>query len=123
MQIGLCNLNFFFSDYEILELQIFVLPEAFVKLGLICLVCGLIGCCVSSCFFNLTGDDLMVYLNQVNIYKILIPRHNMDFAHILHIFFLRINPQEVVCASVERKEVKMEEGMRERKERRELVRK
>ena len=113
----------FFSDYEILKLQLFVFPEACVKSSLICLVCGLTGGCIVSSFFNLTRDDLIVYLNQVNIYKILIPRHNMDFAHILHIFFLRINPREIVCASVERKEVKIEERIRERKERRELVRK
>ena len=59
----------------------------------------------------------MVYLKQANVYKILIPRHNMDFAHILHIFFLRINPQEIVCASVEREEMikKKERNVREKR--------
>ena len=83
MQIGLCKLNFLFSDYEILKLQIFVLPGACVKLCLICLVCALIGgCIVFSFFLNLTGDDLMVYLNKASIYKMLIPRHNMNLENI-----------------------------------------
>ena len=44
--------------------------------------------------------------------------------HILHISSLRNNSREIVCTSAEREEmIKMEEGMRERKERRELVRK
>ena len=65
----------------------------------------------------------MMYLKQVNIYKILISRHNMDVTNILHISPPRLNPQEMVCIFVERKEMKMEEGMCERKERRGLVRK
>ena len=115
---------FFFPDHDILKLQIFVLPEAYIKSFLICLVCELVGGCIYSFFFNLTGDDLRVYLNQVNIYKILIPRHNMDVANVLHISSLRINSRETVYISAEREEMtKMEEGMSEGKERWELVRK
>ena len=109
-------------------MQIFVLPEAFVKSFLICLACGLIGCFIVCPFvLNLTGNDLMVYLNQASFfffYKILIPRHNMNVINIWHISSPRFNPREIVCTSAEREEmIKMEEGMRERKERRELVRK
>ena len=50
----------------------------------------------------------MTYLNQVNFDKILIPRHDMDVANILHISSLRINPREIVCTSMEREEMKNE---------------
>ena len=66
----------------------------------------------------------MVYLNQASIYKILISRHNMNVANILHISSPRLNLREIVCTSAEREGMtKMEEGMCERKERRGLVRK
>ena len=68
----------------------------------------------------------MMYLNQVKFDKILIPCHNMDVTNIFHIFSLtiRLSPREIVFIFAEREEmIKMEEGMRERKERRELVRK
>ena len=50
----------------------------------------------------------MVYLKQASIYEILIPRHNMNVANILHISFPRLNPREIVYTSVESEEMKNE---------------